>query len=57
MKSLEWCILAKKFFDFKYEAKKYNFYTPELANMEKSLLEIQPFPVDDEILNQLSGRS
>ena len=43
MKSLEWSLLAAKFYNFKNEAVQYGFYVPELAHMEESLELMRPF--------------
>lgn len=34
------------FYPFKREAKKHGFYMEELEGMEKSLMEMKPFPED-----------
>lgn len=43
MTNLEWNVLAAKFYEFKSEASKFGFYTPELNNMEHSLDVMRPF--------------
>lgn len=49
MENLAWCKLAEKFYSFKSEAMKYNFYLSELNVMEDSLEDICPFEKNDEI--------
>lgn len=46
MTSLEWCYLAKKFYEFKNEADPLGFYVPELRGMEESLMKCRPFGED-----------
>ncbi len=46
MTSLEWCYLAKKFYEFKNAADPLGFYVPELRGMEESLKKCRPFGDD-----------
>lgn len=46
LKSLEWFDLMMAFYPFKREAEKHGFYMEELEGMEKSLMEMRPFPED-----------
>ena len=46
MTSLEWCYLAKKFYEFKFAADPLGFYVPELRGMEESLMKCRPFNED-----------
>lgn len=55
MSNLEWCKLVERFYSFKYEAEKHNFYCPELKNMESSLDAIRPFEKDEEIEEKLKN--
>lgn len=43
MTSLDWNILAAKFYAFKLEADKYGFYVPETNAMIDSLYAIRPY--------------
>ena len=43
MASTAWFELAASFYAFMTEAKKHNFYSPELDNMENSIKEMRPF--------------
>ena len=49
MTSLEWNDLASKFYSFKAEAEKHDFYVPELAGMENSLNIIRPYPESEKM--------
>ena len=53
MSNLDWCVLVEKFYAFKSKAAKYNFYTPELEKMAKSLIEIKPFVSNEEETNKV----
>lgn len=53
MSNLDWCVLVEKFYAFKSKAAKYNFYTPELEKMAKSLIEIKPFASNEEETNKV----
>lgn len=57
MSNLDWCVLVEKFYAFKSKAAKFNFYTPELERMAKSLMEIKPFTSNEEdtakVMNKL----
>lgn len=44
MTHLEWCDLATKFYSFRKEARKYDFYTKELKEIEDSLYDMRPPP-------------
>ena len=46
MTNLEWCYLAKKFYEFKFAADPLGFYVPELRGMEDSLMKCRPFGED-----------
>ena len=54
MTSLEWNLLAEKFYAFKYEADKIGFYTPETNGMERSLSMMRPYPGDNEYAKELA---
>ena len=55
MNNLEWCKLVERFYSFKCEAEKYNFYSPELKNMEYSLDAIRPFQKNEEIDDKIKN--
>lgn len=54
MTSLKWCLLAKKFFEFRNAAEPLGFYVPELEAMEKSLMECRPFGDDEETMRRVA---
>lgn len=47
MNNLDWTMLTKRFYDFMFEARKYDFYTPELDKMEDSLFKMRPYKGDE----------
>ena len=53
MSSLEWNLLAEKFYAFKNVADKCGFYVPETAGMEASLYECRPFVADAEVAGKI----
>ena len=55
MSSLEWNMLAAKFYQFKSEARKYGFYTPELEGMERSLELMRPYQESKELSQETRG--
>ena len=55
MTSLEWCYLAKKFFEFKNAATPLGFYVPELAGMEDSLMKCRPFAEDAKAMERVGA--
>ena len=55
MSNLEWCKLVERFYSFKYEAEKHNFYSPEIKNMENSLEAMRPFEKNEEIENKIKN--
>ena len=55
MTSLDWNMLAAKFYDFKKEADKHGFYTPELAGMEHSLDIMRPYQDSEELRKKTSS--
>lgn len=55
MTSLEWCYLAKKFYEFKNEADPLGFYVPELRGMEESLMKCRPFGEDKKTMERVGA--
>lgn len=54
MTSLEWNLLAEKFYAFKIVADKFGFYVPETNGMEQSLSLMRPYPGDNEKAKELA---
>lgn len=56
MTSLEWNLLAEKFYAFKNVADKFGFYVPETNGMEQSLSLMRPYPGDNERAKELAEK-
>jgi len=56
MTSLEWNLLAEKFYAFKNIADKHGFYVPETNQMENSLTLMRPYPGDNERARELANK-
>lgn len=54
MSSLEWNLLAEKFYAFKNVADKCGFYVPETAGMEASLSAMRPYAGDNKRAKELA---
>ena len=54
MTHLEWCDLATKFYSLKKEARKYDFYTKELKEIEDSLYNMRPIQ-SDILIERIAG--
>lgn len=54
MTSLEWNLLAEKFYSFKVIADQFSFYVPELQGMEDSLDKIRPYAGSNEKAKEMA---